>query len=299
VEGWPELPYEPWRGTRHTLHMYTQVIGKLRLALSPFEPNWGHVPLYVSARGLSTSPMPTGHSTIDVEFDFIDHDLVIRRNDGRTERRPLGGTVADFYEDVMGLLRRLDVDVALSLTPTEVPDPIPFPDDRTHDTYEPEPVSRLWQALSTVDVLLKEHRARFRGRTSPVEFFWGTFDLALNRYSGKRVEPPAGAGVITRVGGDAEQICCGWWPGDERTRHASFWAYGYPAPPGIETVAVRPDAAGWSAEVGEFLMTYDAVRTADDPPGLVREFLESSYSGIAPLMGWDQTLIDVHPPKPA
>ena len=195
--GWPELPYEEWRETKDTLHMYAQVIGKLRLALSPPEPQWAHVPLYLTARGLTTSPIPVGLRTIDAELDLLAHELVIRSSDGRVERRPLGGDVASFYADVMRMLQKIEVSVAISVVPSEVSDPIPFPDDHTHDTYVAKHARRFFEVLSMVDVVMKEHRAAFRGRTTQVQFFWGTFDLALTRYSGRAVEPPSGAGIIT------------------------------------------------------------------------------------------------------
>jgi len=295
---WPGLPYDEWRETRATLHMYTQVIGKLRLALSPFEPQWANVALYVTARGLSTSPIPVGLRTIDAEFDFIDHALVLRSSDGSIDRRPLGGSVADFYTDVTGMLHRLRVDVAISPVPSEVPDPIPFPDDRTHDTYEPAMVTRFHQVLSRVDLTVKEHRARFRGRTTPVHFFWGTFDLALTRYSGRRADPAPGAGLIERVGGDAEEICAGWWPGDDRNPFATFYSYAHPRPGGIEGVAVRPSDGAWSAEAGEFLLSYEAARSAADPRRAILDFLDSTYAGAAALLAWDPDLTDVTAPAP-
>lgn len=213
---WPALPYADWQATRDTLHMYTQVIGKLRLALSPFEPGWANVPLYVTARGLTTSPVPIGLRSFDAELDLHDHALVLRTDDGRVERRPLGGAVADFYGDVMDALRRMQIDVSISVLPSEVPDPIPFPEDRTHATYDPAQVERFHRTLSIVDLVMKEHRAQFRGRTSPVHFFWGTFDLALTRYSGRLVEPLKVPNPIMHFGTDAELICAGWWPGDHR-----------------------------------------------------------------------------------
>lgn len=297
--GWPALPYDDWRDTCSTLHMYTQVIGKLRLALSPFEPEWANVPLYVTARGLTTSPIPVGVRTIDVEFDFVDHALVVRSSDGLIDHRPLGGSVADFYEDVTGILRRFRVDVAISVVPSEVPDPIPFPDDRTHDTYEPTKVDRFHQVLTKVDVTMKEHRARFRGRTTPVHFFWGTFDLALTRYSGRPAEPAPGAGLIARVGSDAELICAGWWPGNDRIRHPAFFSYAYPRPIGIETVTVRPNEGAWDADAGEFLLSYDEVRSAADPRQAILDFLDSTYAGAAELLDWDRDLTNVTVPAPA
>jgi Family of unknown function (DUF5996) len=296
---WPALPYEEWRETRDTLHMYTQVIGKLRLALSPFEPEWAHVPLYVTARGLTTSPIPVGLRTIDAEFDLLDHALVMRSSDGHTERRPLGGRVAEFYEDVMGALQRMHVDVAISPVPSEVSNPIPFPDDRTHHTYDAQHAARFFRVLSMVNVVLREHRARFRGRTTLVQFFWGTFDLALTRYSGRPADPGPGAGVIARVGGDAEEICGGWWPGDERTPYPAFFAYAYPAPDGIDKVPTQPGVAAWSAAAREFILPYDAARAQTDPRQAILDFLNSTYAGAATLLGWDSELTRVSAPSSA
>jgi Family of unknown function (DUF5996) len=295
ADEWPSLPYEEWRHTRDTLHMYTQVIGKLRLALSPFEPQWANVPLYLSARGLTTTPIPIGLRTLDAEFDLIDHALVLRTSDGRVERRPLGGAVADFYQDVMRALARLGVDVAISVVPSEVAHPIPFPEDRTHSTYEPEQAARFFRVLSTVDILAKGHRAGFHGRTSPVQFFWGTFDLALIR-SGKPTPLPAVSSVIRHYGLDAEVICTGWWPGDERFPFPAFYAYGYPQPEGIEDriAAIQPNAATWQG--GEFILPYDAVRSLPDPRHAVLEFFRTTYENAANLMGWDPELTQVSAP---
>lgn len=287
---WPELPYEDWRPTRDTLHMYTQVIGKVKLALNPFEPQWGHVPFYVTARGLTTSTIPAGLRTFDAEFDLLAHLLVMRSSDGEVERRPLGGDVAGFYDDVVHMLKRLRVDVNLSVLPSEVSHPIRFPDDHVHNTYVREDAERYFRVLSMVDVVMKEHRARFRGRTTPVQFYWGTFDLAVTRYSGRAIEPPPGAGVIRRVGGDAEAVCAGWWPGDEKVRFPAFFAYGYPSPEGADKLPVAPHRAGWSSRSGEFLLPYDAVRSSGDPRRAILDFLESTYAGLAKMMRWDPSL---------
>jgi Family of unknown function (DUF5996) len=296
---WPALPYGRWRATRDTLHMYTQVIGKLRLALSPFEPGWANVPLYVTARGLTTSPVPIGLRTFDAELDLHDHVLLLRTSDGQVERRPLGGAVADFYRDVMDGLRRMGIDVGISVMPSEVPDPIPFPEDRTHATYDPEQAERFHRVLSMVDLVMKEHRAHFRGRTSPVQFFWGTFDLALTRYSGKLVEPLPGDNPIAHFGTDAELICAGWWPGDHRLGAPAFFSYAYPAPPGIDAVTVEPSEATWSSNAGEFLFPYDAVLASPDPRSAIRAFLATSYDGAAALMGWDTDLTTFDQPAVA
>ena len=299
MDPWPEIPYSAWKDTSATLHMYTQVIGKLRLALSPFEPEWANVPLYVTARGLSTSPVPAGGRTFDAEFDFIDHVLVVRSSDGTTERRPLGGSVAEFYEDVVRILRSLHVEVAISVVPSEVANPIPFPDDRVHDTYEPAHVARFHQALTRVDATLKAYRASFRGRTTPVHFFWGSFDLAVTRYSGRPAQPAPGAGVIERMSGDAEQICAGWWPGSERIPYPAFFAYAYPRPEGIESAAVRPWEGAWDADAGEFLLPYEAARSSADPQRAILDFLTSTYAAGAELLGWDPDLTDVALPAPS
>jgi hypothetical protein len=293
---WPALPYADWRDTRDTLHMYTQVLGKLRLALSPFEPEWANVPLYVTARGLTTSAVPCGPGAFDAELDLIDHLLVIRATTGQVERRPLGGSVADFYRDVMSALARLGIDVSISVLPSEVTHPIPFPEDFTHETYEPAQAEQFFRVLSKVDVVVREHRAGFRGRTSPVQFFWGTFDLALFRYSGNPVTPPADAGVIARYGADAEVICAGWWPGDERVSYPAFYGYGFPKPDGIERMTVEPDGAAWS-DPGEFILPYDTARAAADPRQAIRTFLRSTYAAAAELMRWDPDLINVASPK--
>jgi hypothetical protein len=295
---WQPLPYEEWRDTRDTLHMYTQVIGKLRLALSPFEPGWANVPLYVTARGLTTSPLPVGVRAFDAELDLHDHVLVLRSSDGHLERRSLGGAVADFYRDVMDALKRMGINVAISVVPSEVPDPIPFPEDRTHSTYVPAQAQRFHRVLSAIDVVMKEHRAHFRGRTSPVHFFWGSFDLALTRYSGKAVEPTPGENVIMHFSSDAEQVCAGWWPGDHRIAAPTFFAYAHPAPEGIEHVALRPPAAKWSSDAGEFLFLYDAALASRDPRRAIRDFLATSYDGAAALMRWPTELTDFAEPAP-
>src|SRR5260370_6708085 len=190
--GWPALPYEEWRATRDTLHMYTQVLGELRLALSPFEPQWANVPLYVTPRGLTTSTIPVGVRAFDAEFDLIEHELVIRDSDGRVARRPLGGAVADFYQDVMRALHRMDVEVAISVLPSEVSNPIPFPEDRSHHTYDAEQATQFHRVLTVVDWGMREHRAGFLGRTAQRNFFCAAFDLTLTRYSGLPAPPDPG-----------------------------------------------------------------------------------------------------------
>jgi hypothetical protein len=286
VSLWPELPYEAWRATRDTLHMKLQVVGKLRLALSPFEPEWANVPLYVTARGLNTSPLrhPSGE-VFDVDVDLHDHTVRVRTGDGRVEEVALRArAVAEFYEDFTGALERSGVPVEITTLPSEVPDPIPFPEDTRHASYDPEWVQRFWRALASIDAVMKEHRAPFRGRSTPVNLFWGTFDLALTRYNGRPAEPH-GDGVIMRRSTDAEQICAGWWPGDERVPAPTFFAYVYPKPDGIER------EPGWDDGMGEFLLPYEDVRTAPEPRRALLDWLARTYDAGARLGGWDGSLL--------
>ena len=297
MDDWPALPFDDWRDTRDTLHMCTQIVGKLRLALSPFEPQWANVPLYVTARGLTTSPVPDGLRTFDVEFDLVDHRLVVRASDGSIEQLPLRPrAVADFFADLMGALDRLGIDVTISPGPSEVADPIPFAEDRVHHSYEPADARRFFHVLSQADVVLKEHRSRFNGKAPPVEFFWGSFDLVGTRFSGRPATPPPGADTITRYGGDAEQICGGFWPGQDAFPAAAFFAYGYPKPDGIEQASIAPEGAGWNPDIGEFVFPYDAMRVAPDPRRALLDFLESTYDACAQRLGWSPDFIRTEEP---
>jgi hypothetical protein len=284
---WPELPYEAWRATRDTLHMYLQIVGKVRLALAPMEPQWGQVPLYVTARGLNTSPIPHPAGVFDIDVDFVDHVVAVRTVRGSVKRIQLEPrSVAAFYDEFMAALADAGVPVTITELPSEVPNPIPFPDDVEHASYEPELANRFWRALVSADAVLKEHRAQFPGKTSPVQFYWGSFDLAYYRFSGRPVTPPPDADVITRYGGDAEQAGAGFWPGDARLTEPAFFAYTYPRPDGIEQAEIEPAAARWSVELGEFLLPYEAVRTAADPRRALLDFLETTYQAGAHFAGW-------------
>jgi hypothetical protein len=294
---WLPLPYSDWRETRDTLHLYTQIVGSLRLALTPFEPHWMNVPLYLTSRGLTTSPMPVGSRTLDAELDLIDSVLIFRTSDGGIERRALGGAVADLHADVHRALRRLDVEIALPAMPSEIPDPIPFAQDRTHHVYDPAQALRFWQVLARIDAVLKEHRAAFFAKSPPVSFFWGSFDLAVVRVGTRRVAPRDGAGTIERFGGTAEQICAGWWPGDARYPDPAFYAYAWPKPAGVERAAIRPAGAAWNTTIAEFLLPYEVARASADPRAAILEFLRSTYDVGATLLGWpdDLTRFDVPP----
>ena len=296
---WPPLPYAEWRETRDTLHLYTQIIGSLRLVFAPFEPHWMNVPLYLTSRGLTTSPMPVGSRTLDAELDLIDSVLILRSSDGGIERRALGGAVADLHADVHRALRRLGVEAALRAMPSEVPDPIPFAQDRTHHVYDPAEALRFWRVLARIDTVLKEHRAAFFAKSPPVSFFWGSFDLAVVRVGTRRVAPRDRAGTIERFGATAEQICAGWWPGDARYPDPAFYAYASPKPAGVERAAIRPAGAAWNTTIAEFLLPYAVVRASADPRAQILEFLRSTYDVGATLLGWPEDLTRFDVPRQA
>jgi hypothetical protein len=289
---WPELPYDAWAPTMETLHMKLQIIGKVRLALTRRERQWANVPLYLTGRGLTTSPIWSGRTGFTIDADLINHEVVVAMNDGRIERVALQARpVADFYQELMGRLRSLDVNPPITTMPSEVANPIPFPQDTVHAAYDPEWAHRFWRLLARIDLVLKEHRGRFVGRVSPVSFWWGTFDLAVARFSGRPAEPPAGSGIIRRVGGDAEQACVGFWPGNDLFREPAFFAYTYPAPDGIAHATIGPEGAGWNPTIGEFILPYDLVRTSTDPRGKLLEFAESTFQAGASRQRWDPALL--------
>jgi hypothetical protein len=289
---WPALPYGEWRDTLDTLHMFTQIVGKVRLALAPDEPQWAQVPLYPTARGLSTSAMPWDDGTIDMEFDLIDHELVVRASHGAVARVSLlEHSVADFYRDVLAELEHLGVHLSIYTMPVEFAAPIPFPDDTAHHSYDRDAVGRFFDALSRAAAIMHEYRARFRGRTSPVHFFWGSFDLANSRYSGAVAEPPADADVIMRRSHDVEQIVIGFWPGDERIPETAFFSYAYPQPDRIAHASIAPEPAFWSDEHGLFLLRYDDMRSSSDPDAAARQFFDSTYTACATLLSWSPTLV--------
>ena len=289
---WPELPYDAWRPTMDTLHMKLQIIGKVRLAMTQREPQWANVPLYLTARGLTTSPLWSGQTGFAIDVDLINHEVIVAINDGRIERVALDARpVADFYQELIGRLHSLGIDPAITTTPSEVDNPIPFPEDTVHATYDAEWAHRFWRLLARIDLILKEHRGRFLGRASAVSFWWGTFDLAVARYSGRPVQPSKDWGIIRRVGGDAEQCCVGFWPGNATLREPAFFAYAYPKPEGIEGATLRPADAGWRPTLGEFILTYDAVRRSPDPRQAILDFAESTFIAEATRQRWDPGLL--------
>jgi hypothetical protein len=296
---WPELPYEAWRGTLETVHRWVQIVGKVRLARAPMTDGWWQVPLYVTARGLSTSPIPVGERVFELVFDFIAHELRLEVSDGTVARVALAPRpVADFYDEVMGRLADAGLATRIWPVPVELLEPSPerLDRDRVHASYDADAVHRWWRILVQTDQALKETAARFLGRVSPVQFFWGTFDLALSRYSGRRVEPPPGTHVIERYAFDQEQVECGFWPGDTRLPAPAFYAFASPAPSRDEPRRVLPSAARFDTKLGEYVLLYDDVRRAADPRRALLDFFQSAYEAEATGPGWDHARLDWQPP---
>ena len=288
----PALPYDSWKDTLATLHMWTQITGKVRLKLSPLVNHWWNVPFYLSARGMTTAAMPYQRGTVEVQFDFIDHKLLIATNDGRIATIPLAPqTVAQFYDRFMTTLAELGVDVAVWTTPCEIPDPIPFERDNVHKSYDPEAVHKFWTILAWVDQVFKEFRAGFIGKVSPVHFFWGSFDLAVSRFSG-RLAPPREGPRFMRDAYSHEVISHGFWPGSGMVLEPAFYAYAVPEPTGLKDATLQPSTAYYHREMGEFILPYEAVRTAPDPAAEIQAFVDSTYDRAATLAGWDRGALE-------
>jgi hypothetical protein len=291
-DNWPALPLDEWRDTYATLHMYTQVVGKVRLKLSPMTNQWWQVPLYLTARGLTTSPIPYRHRTFEMEFDFFQHCLVLTTCEGDTRRVALGGAVKDFYRDVMAALLGLGIEVRIWSHPAEVPKPIPFEQDVEHRTYDAAQAQRFWHVLRQVNTVFQEFRARFTGKCSPVHFFWGSFDLAVTRFSGRPANPKPGADRITRLAYNEELSSLGFWPGGPGVPGAVLYSYSFPEPAGFRDQPVRPAAARYDDGLGEFLLRYDDARTAPDPSAAILDFAQSTFEAGAQLQQWPRRLID-------
>jgi hypothetical protein len=290
---WPELPLAAWKGTCATLHMYSQIVGKVRLALAPRMNHWWEVPLYVDARGLTTSPIPYRGEIFEIRFDFLEHRLVIETSAGAVRTLPLEPrAVADFHRDVLAALRSLGIPVRIWRMPVEVPDPIPFDEDRKHASYDPEYARRFWRILVEADAIFKEFRARFQGKASPVHFFWGSFDLAVSRFSGRRAPERVGADTITREAYSHEVISGGFWPGGAGVEGPAFYSYAAPEPAGFSAATVRPAAAFYHRELKEYLLMYDDARRAPDPRAAVLDFLQSTYEAGAELGRWDRAELE-------
>jgi hypothetical protein len=297
AEVWPALPYDEWKDTLHTLHMWTQIVGKIRMKLTPPVNHWWHVPLYVCARGLTTSPIPYGTRSFEIEFDLIDHRLLVRTAEGQVrtmELRPR--TVVDFYAELMAVLGELGITVRINPVPQEVPDPVPFDQDTAPAPYDADAAQRFGRVMAQADRVMRAFRGRWLGKCSPVHLFWGAMDLAVTRFSG-RLAPrhPGAPGLPDSVTHEAyshEVSSAGFWPGNEAFPQPTFYAYFYPEPEGYRTASVRPEAAYYSTDLGEWLLPYDAVRTAPDPDAALMDFLESTYAAGATLAGWDRAALE-------
>jgi Family of unknown function (DUF5996) len=298
---WPELPYAAWRDTRDTLHLWTQVVGKIRLMQAPWLNHSWHVVLYVTARGLTTSPIPYGERAFQIDFDFLDHVLLVRTSDGPVRRIALAPmSVAEFYAELFAAMAELGLDIRITTMPCEIADSIPFDQDRTHTSYDRDYVTRFWRVLLSTHRVFTRFRTGFLGKTSPVHFFWGSFDLAVTRFSG-RPAPRHPGGVphmpdaVVREAYSHEVSSAGFWPGGGPVDQAAFFSYAYPAPQGFAAAAVRPEQAFFSKQLGEFILPYDAVRTAPDPEGALMEFLQSTYQAAADLGHWDRAALECAP----
>lgn len=294
---WPELTLSLWEDTRDTLHLWTQVVGKVRMALEPMLNHWWQVPLYLSARGLTTSVMHYEGRGLEIEFDFVDHRLHIRTSDGQVrDLRLEPRSVADFYAATMDALHGLQIPVTIHPVPNEIADAIPFPDDTTHHAYDADAANRFWRVLLQSHRVMQEFRSRFIGKSSPVHFFWGAPDLAVTRFSG-RPAPKHPGGVpncpdwVQQLAYSHEVQSCGFWPGG--TDEGSYYAYAYPQPDGYPHWKVQPDAAYWDDTMNEFILPYADVRRADDPDAALLAFFQSTYEGAADLAGWDRAALEV------
>lgn len=289
---WPILKFEEWQDTLTTLHMWTQVVGKIRMAQTPLVNHWWNVPLYVFARGLTTSAIPYEERIFEIEFDFIDHKLLIKCSDGAaTELALRPQSVAAFYAEVMTALRGLGIAIKIWTMPVEVPNPIRFEDDMQHAAYDAKYANRFWRALVEMDKVMKEFRGRFIGKCSPVHFFWGSFDMAVTRFSGRPAPERPGADLITREAYSHEVISHGFWPGN-KDMQAAFYSYTTPEPAGLGQVTVRPPETFYSPEMKEFFLLYDDVRKSSSPEQTLMDFLQSTYEAGANLAGWDRAALE-------
>jgi uncharacterized protein DUF5996 len=292
-ECWPSLPLDSWKDTCSTLHMWTQIVGKVRLALTPLVNHWWNVPLYVSARGLTTSRIPYGERAFELWFDFIKHQLVLETSDGIVKTIALAPrSVADFYREFMAILHSAEIEVKIWHMPVEIPNPIAFDQDQIHKSYDPVAVEKFWHILLTVDAMFEQFRAGFIGKSSPVHFFWGSFDLAVTRFSGRRAPERPGADRITREAYSHEASSVGFWPGSVGVKDAAFYSYMAPAPQGFAEAKVRPEEAYYDQQLGEFLLMYEDAQKAASPTAALLDFCQSTYEAGASLGDWDRKALE-------
>jgi hypothetical protein len=292
---WPELRWEDWSDTADTLHMWTQIVGKTRLALSPLQAHWWNVPLYVSARGLSTSAMPYGDEFLEIEFDFVSHQLHFRLSTGATTSTPLRAqTVAAFYAEYQQTLASLGLEIPIYATPVELAHPIPFADDVEHHSYDSAAAHRFWRVLMRADQLFQKVSSDFVGKVSPVHFFWGSFDLAVTRFSGRPAPPREGADPITREAYSQEVISAGFWPGNGGYGKAAFYCYAAPSPQNLDASTIQPPPAFFDKALGEFILPYEDLRQSPSPDEALLAFLQTTYNAAADLAKWDRQALERH-----
>jgi hypothetical protein len=298
MAAWPELPYVDWRASAETLQLWTQIVGKIRLSKTPWLNHSWHVVLYVTPRGLTTSPIPDGDRSFEIAFDFVDHVLDIKTSEGEHRQLPLRPqSVAGFYAELLAALTDLNIEVAIDDMPNELAAPIRFGDDHVHASYDTDAVQRFGAMLRQADRVFKTFRTAFIGKASPVHFFWGSFDLAVTRFSGRRAPPHPGGvpylpDAVAREAYSHEVSSAGFWPGGGAIDYPAFYSYAYPAPDGFADAKVRPDAAFFSKDLGEFILPYDAVRTAENPDEALLQFLQSTYEAAANGAKWDRTELE-------
>jgi uncharacterized protein DUF5996 len=291
AELWPALPLAEWEDTYHTLHMWTQIVGKVRLGLAPLQNHWWNSTLYANTRGLTTSPIPYKGESFEIQFDFVHHRLEILTSFGRNQALALEPkSVAAFYREFLSALDAAGIEITIDPDPQEVSQPIPFGQDEIHRSYDPEYANRLWRILLSATVVLEEFRGRYMGKASPVHFFWGSFDLAYTRFSG-RVAPPR-KGIIASEAYSHECSSVGWWPGGGAVKGPAFYAYYAPEPEGYAQQAIRPGAAHYDGQLREFILMYDEVRSAQSPRDAILEFAQSAYEAGANLAKWDRNLLE-------
>jgi hypothetical protein len=294
AELWPALPLAEWEDTCHTLHMWTQIVGKVRLELAPLQNHWWNAALYVNTRGLTTSPIPYRGEALEIQFDFVEHRLEIRTSYGKFQAIALAPkSVAAFYQEFCTALREIGVNITIDPKPQEIPEPILFDKDETHRSYDPEYANRFWRILLSTAMVFEEFRALYMGKASPVHFFWGSFDLAYTRFSG-RVGPPR-KGIITSEAYSHECSSVGWWPGGGGIKGPAFYAYTSPAPEGYDKQALRPETAHYDRNLGEYILMYDDVRSARSPRDEILAFAQSAYEAGANLAKWERILLERKP----
>ena len=299
---WPALPFAEWKDTAITLHMWTQIVGKIRLTLTPWTNHSWHVTLYVTSRGLTTSPIPHSVCTFEIQFDFINHQLLVDKSDGARRKLELKPqSVAEFYRTLMRTLEDLDLPVTINTMPNEIENPVPLDQDEEHHSYDPEYANRFWRVLVQSDSVFKEFRSRFCGKCSPVHFFWGSFDLAVTRFSG-RPAPPHPGGVphlpdaITREAYSQEVSSLGFWPGNAAIPTPVFYSYAYPEPPGFAGAKVQPPEVYYESKLREYILPYDAVRTAEKSDEVLLDFAQSAYDAASKLGKWDRDALEEKKP---